>query len=158
MLGLSTDGETGFTQYERTTIRPALTLNGMVSGPMKLGLRDIIPAQATAKLSFRLVPNQNPNRIEGLFRQHLANVTPSTVRSSVRAMSPVLPALVNRNHPALKAAGLAYKRGFGSYPCSSGSGGSIPAVSTFQEVLGIPAVLMGFGLPNDHIHASNEKF
>ena len=73
-------------------------------------------------------------------------------------MSPVEPALVNRDHPAVKAAALAFRKGFGSYPVFLRSGGSIPVVHRFQKVLGIPAVLMGFGLPNDHIHASNEKF
>jgi acetylornithine deacetylase/succinyl-diaminopimelate desuccinylase-like protein len=151
-------GESGFTQYERTTIRPALTLNGMAGGHYGAGFKSVIPANAFAKLSFRLVPNQDPKKIERLFRQHIANITPPTVRSLVRTMSPVQPALVNRNHPAVRAAALAYKRGFGSYPVFLRSGGSIPAVNTFQEILGIPVVLMGFGLPDDHIHASNEKF
>jgi acetylornithine deacetylase/succinyl-diaminopimelate desuccinylase-like protein len=73
-------------------------------------------------------------------------------------MSPINAALVNRKHPAVRAAALAYKKGFGALPAFIRSGGSIPVVNTFQEILGIPAVLMGFGLPDDHIHGPNEKF
>jgi acetylornithine deacetylase/succinyl-diaminopimelate desuccinylase-like protein len=151
-------GESGFSLYERTTIRPALTLNGMAGGHHGRGSKSIIPAQAVAKLSFRLVPNQDPQKIAQLFRDHIARITPPAVRSSVRTFSAIKPALVNRNHPAVRAAAFAYKKGFGSLPVFLRSGGSIPVVTTFQEILGIPAVLMGFGLPDDHIHGPNEKF
>jgi acetylornithine deacetylase/succinyl-diaminopimelate desuccinylase-like protein len=80
------------------------------------------------------------------------------VRSSVRTFSAIEPALVDRNHPAVRAAAVAYKKGFGAAPVFIRSGGSIPVVNTFQKILGIPAVLMGFGLPDDHIHGPNEKF
>ena len=80
------------------------------------------------------------------------------MRSSVRTFSPIEPALVDRNHPAVRAAAVAYKKGFGSPPVFIRSGGSIPVVHTFQRILGCPAVLMGFGLPDDHIHGPNEKF
>lgn len=151
-------GESGFSLYERTTIRPALTLNGIVGGYQGSGGKSIIPARAVAKLSFRLVPNQNPQKIALLFRNHIERITPPAVRSSVRTSSPIEAALVNRNHSALRIAASAYKQGFGAPPVFLRSGGSIPVVNTFQKVLGIPAVLMGFGLPDDHIHAPNEKF
>lgn len=151
-------GESGFSLYERTTIRPALTVNGIVGGHHGPGVKGIIPAQAIAKLSFRLVPDQDPQKVAQLFRDHIGRITPPAVRSSLRTFSAVEPALVDRNHPAVRAAALAYKKGFGALPVFVRSGGSIPVVNTFQEILGIPAVLMGFGLPDDHIHGPNEKF
>lgn len=151
-------GEAGFSLYERTTIRPALTLNGMAGGYQGHGGKGIIPARAVAKLSFRLVPDQDPQRVAELFREHIARITPPTVYSLVRTFSAIKPALVDRRHPAVRAAAFAYKKGFGALPVFLRSGGSIPVVTTFQDVLGIPAVLMGFGLPDDHIHGPNEKF
>lgn len=151
-------GEAGFSLYERTTIRPALTLNGLAGGYYGTGAKSIIPARAIAKLSFRLVPDQDPQKIARLFREHVERLTPSGVRSSVRTFSAIKPALVDRNHPAVRAAAFAYKKGFGALPVFLRSGGSIPVVTTFQEVLGCPAVLMGFGLPGDHIHGPNERF
>ncbi len=151
-------GEPGFSLYERTTIRPALTLNGIAGGHQGPGAKSIIPVHAVAKLSFRLVPDQDPKKIARLFREHIERITPPAVRSSLRLFSGIKPALVDRNHPAVRAAAMAYKRGFGASPVFLRSGGSIPVVTTFQEILGCPAVLMGFGLPDDHIHGPNEKF
>jgi len=151
-------GERGYSLYERTTIRPSLTLNGMVGGHHGPGVKGVIPTHAIAKLSFRLVPNQDPEKIASLFREHLARITPDSVESSVRTLSPVRPAVVDRNHPAVRAARFAYQKGFGALPVFLRSGGSIPVVSSFQEQLGIPTVLMGFGLPDDRMHAPNEKF
>jgi acetylornithine deacetylase/succinyl-diaminopimelate desuccinylase-like protein len=150
-------GEPGFTLYERTTIRPALTMNGMAGGHYGRGAKSIIPARATAKISFRLVPNQDPQTIAQLFRQHIERFTPPAVRCSVRTFAGIKPAVIDRNNPAVRAAVFAYRKGFGATPVFLRSGGSIPVVTVFQEVLGIPAVLMGFGLPDDHIHAPNEK-
>jgi acetylornithine deacetylase/succinyl-diaminopimelate desuccinylase-like protein len=150
-------GEAGYSLYERTTIRPDLGVNGILGGHTGSGAKSVIPARALAKISFRLVPDQNPQQIARLFREHIARITPSTVRATVRTMSPIPPALVNRKHPAVRAAALAYKNGFGTVPAFVRSGGSIPVVHTFQEILGIPAVLMGFGLPDSHIHGPNEK-
>jgi acetylornithine deacetylase/succinyl-diaminopimelate desuccinylase-like protein len=150
-------GEPGFTLYERTTIRPALTVNGMVGGHYGRGSKSIIPAGATAKISFRLVPNQDPEKIARLFRQYIRHITPLTVHCSVRTFAGIKPALVDRHNLAVRAAVFAYEKGFGATPVFLRSGGSIPVVTVFQEALGIPAVLMGFGLPDDHIHAPNEK-
>jgi acetylornithine deacetylase/succinyl-diaminopimelate desuccinylase-like protein len=151
-------GETGYSLYELTTIRPDVGVNGIVGGHAGRGVKSIIPASALAKLSFRLVPDQDPEKISQLFHDYIAQVTPSTVRPTVRTMSPIQPALISRKHPAVRAARLAYKKAFGVPAVFVRSGGSIPVVHTFQKVLGIPAVLMGFGLPDDHIHGPNEKF
>jgi acetylornithine deacetylase/succinyl-diaminopimelate desuccinylase-like protein len=150
-------GEFGYSLYELTTIRPDVSASGIVSGHTGQGVKSIIPAKALAKINFRLVPDQNPEKIAQLFRDHITRVTPPTVRSTVRTMSPIQPALISRSHPAVQAARLAYKKGFGVPAVFIRSGGSIPVVHTFQNVLGIPAVLMGFGLPDDNIHGPNEK-
>ncbi len=130
----------------------------MAGGHYGRGAKGIIPASAIAKLSFRLVPDQHPERVAQLFREYIERITPPAVCSSVRTFSAIEPALVERSHPAVRAASAAYKKGFGAAPVFIRSGGSIPVVNTFQKILGIPAVLMGFGLPDDHIHGPNEKF
>jgi len=150
-------GEVGYSLYERTTIRPDLGVHAILGGHIGPGIKSIIPTRALAKLSFRLVPDQDPQLIAKILRDHIAHLTPKTVSSTLRITSPVQPALVNRNHPAVRAAALAYKKGFGALPVFVRSGGSIPVVNMFQKILGIPAVLMGFGLPDDHIHGPNEK-
>jgi len=151
-------GERGYTLYERTTTRPALALNGMVGGHYGPGVKGVIPTGALAKLSFRLVPDQDPHRVDKLFRDHIDRVAPKAVQVAVRTMAPIQPAYLDRNHPAIRTAVFAYRKGFGSYPVFLRSGGSIPVVNTFQEELGAPTVLMGFGLPDDQNHAPNEKF
>ncbi len=151
-------GERGYSLYERTTIRPALTVNGIVGGYQGPGGKAVIPARAIAKISFRLVPDQDPHEIEQLFRQHITHITPPTVSVMVRASLRAQPALINRRHPAMRAAAEAYHKGFGAVPVFVRSGGTIPVVNTFQQMLGVPTVLMGFALPDDRIHAPNEKF
>jgi len=151
-------GESGHTLYERITLRPALTVNGISGGYQGPGAKGVIPARAVAKLSFRLVPDQDPAEIDQLFREHIAKLTPMDVRSTVRTLSAAKPALVDPNHPAMSAAAFAYLKGFGAPPVFLRSGGTIPVVNTFQTVLGAPTVLMGFALPDDGMHAPNEKF
>lgn len=151
-------GEPGFSLYERITIRPALTLNGIRGGYGGAGIKTVIPSRALAKISIRIVPDQKPREIDKLLREHIRAVTPPTVEANLRALAVSHPALVNRNHPALRAAAVAYRRGFGAAPVFLRSGGSVPAASIFQKTLGIPTVLMGFALPDDHVHAPNEKF
>ena len=140
------------------TIRPALTVNGIVGGYQGAGGKGIIPARALAKLSFRLVPAQDPSDIDRLFRAYIARVVPSSLHATVRTLSGAKPALVDPEHPVMAAAALAYRKGFGAAPVLLRSGGTIPILNTFQEMLGIPTVLMGFALPDDRIHAPNEKF
>lgn len=151
-------GEQGFSLYERTTIRPALTINGIGGGYQGHGGKAVIPSRAFAKINFRLVPDQEPQEIERLFRRHLKEITPSTLSATVRANLYARPALINRRHAAMRAASAAYREGFGRAPVFLRSGGTIPVVNDFQEMLGIATVLMGFALPDDRIHAPDEKF
>jgi acetylornithine deacetylase/succinyl-diaminopimelate desuccinylase-like protein len=151
-------GERGYSLYERTAIRPALTINGISGGYQGPGGKGIIPARASAKLSFRLVPDQDPRVVEQLVRRHIARIAPPTVRVGLRTYLASRPALLDRRHPAFHAAAQAYRRGFGAAPAFVRSGGSIPVVSMLQELLGIPTILMGFALPDDRMHAPNERF
>ena len=111
-----------------------------------------------AKLDFRLVPDQTPEEIEGLFRRHVNLVTPATVRSFVRKQASAKPAMIDRRHPAMRAAISAYRMGFGATPVFLRSGGTIPVIALLRDILGMQAVLMGFALPNDRVHAPNERF
>jgi acetylornithine deacetylase/succinyl-diaminopimelate desuccinylase-like protein len=151
-------GEVGYTLYERTTIRPAVNVTGLTGGHQGTGGKSIVPARASAKIDIRLVPDQEPEEIERLFRAHICRLTPSTARSFIHTFFRTSPALVNRRHPAMRAAFAAYRGGFGVPPVFVRSGGSIPVVNEFQEQLGAPTILMGFALPDDRIHAPNEKF
>lgn len=151
-------GERGYTLYERTTIRPAFTVNGIGGGYQGAGGKSVIPARAFAKLNVRLVPDQDPREIEQLLRRHVEQHTPPTLRSRLTANLYARPALLDPRHPVMRASSEAYRAGFGSSPVFLRSGGTIPIVNTFQEVLGTPTVLMGFALPDDCIHAPNEKF
>jgi acetylornithine deacetylase/succinyl-diaminopimelate desuccinylase-like protein len=151
-------GERGFTLYERTTVRPSLSICGLTGGYQGEGSKAVIPARASAKLNFRLVPDQDPREIETLVRRRLVRLTPPEVRSRVVTHLGARPAEIDRRHPAVRAAALAYRRGFGAAPVFLRSGGTIPVVNLFQEILGIPTALMGFALPDDRIHAPNERF
>jgi acetylornithine deacetylase/succinyl-diaminopimelate desuccinylase-like protein len=150
-------GEIDYSLYERATIRPSLAVTGITGGYQGAGPKSVIPALATAKLNFRLVPDQDPAEIERLVRRHIAAITPPTVRSRATSQLAARPALVDRRHPAMKAAATAYERGFGVRPVFLRSGGTIPVVNMLQEQLGIPTVLMGFALPDDRPHGPNEK-
>ena len=151
-------GERGYTLYERTTVRPALTINGITGGYRGPGVKAVIPAHASAKLNFRLAPGQDPHEVDRLFRAYVARIAPPTVRTTIRTHLAAKPAVVDRTHPAVSAAIEAYRKGFGNPPVFLRSGGSIPVVNLFEEVLGIPTVLMGFASPDDRLHAPNEKF
>jgi acetylornithine deacetylase/succinyl-diaminopimelate desuccinylase-like protein len=151
-------GEAGYSAFERITLRPALTINGLAGGYQGPGNKGVIPSVANAKLSFRLVPDQNPAEIERLFGRHLARIVPPTVRADVRTLSAAKPVVMNPQNDFIRAAALAYRKGFGADPVLIRSGGTIPVISTIREVLRAPVVLMGFGLPDDHMHAPNEKF
>lgn len=151
-------GEQGYSLSERASIRPALTINGLSGGYAGPGNQSIIPSSALAKISFRLVPRQNPDRIERQLRQWLATVTPPTVSTKLIRISGSSPVVVNRSLPVFQAARRAYAVGFGADPVFVRSGGSIPVVSMFKEQLGIPTLLMGFGLPTDRVHGPNEHF
>jgi acetylornithine deacetylase/succinyl-diaminopimelate desuccinylase-like protein len=151
-------GEPGFSGYERTTIRPALTINGISGGYQGPGGKGVIPARALAKLSFRLVPDQDPQEVEARIRQFIKEITPSTVQSRMRVQSRARPVVLDRSHPAMRAAAFAYSKGFANMPVFLRCGGTIPVADSFRQLLGIPTVLMGFALPDDRMHAPNEKF
>jgi acetylornithine deacetylase/succinyl-diaminopimelate desuccinylase-like protein len=150
-------GEPGFSLFERTTIRPALTLNGIRGGYQGPGAKGIIPATATAKVSFRLVPGQDPSEIENLFRRFLKEISPRTVETSLRVLSEARPVLMSPSHPANRAAAWAYRQAFGKSPVFLRSGGTIPVVNSLEDILEIPTVLMGLALPDDRMHGPNEK-
>jgi acetylornithine deacetylase/succinyl-diaminopimelate desuccinylase-like protein len=150
-------GESGYSLYERTTSRPAMTVNGFTGGYQGPGGKAVIPAHASVKLSFRLVPDQDPREIERLVPARLAQLAPIGVKVTVPKHSQAQPALVELGHPAMRAAAAAYRRAFGVAPVALRSGGTIPVVDMLQQH-GIPTVLMGFALPDDRIHAPNEKF
>jgi acetylornithine deacetylase/succinyl-diaminopimelate desuccinylase-like protein len=151
-------GDRGYSAYERTTLRPALTVNGITGGYQGEGTRSVIPARASAKLGLRLVPDQDPTTIERLIREDLARRAPATVRASFRARSRARPVLVDPAHPLMDAAVAACRHGFGVRPAFLRSGGTIPAVGSLCELLGVPTVLLGFALPDDRAHAPNERF
>jgi acetylornithine deacetylase/succinyl-diaminopimelate desuccinylase-like protein len=118
----------------------------------------VIPARATAKLSFRLVPAQDPARVEELVREHLRRVMPRGVKAELEFRAAALPAEIDRDLPVMRSAARAYQAGFGRAPVFLRSGGTIPVVNYLSEVLAAPVVLMGFALPDDGMHAPNEKF
>jgi acetylornithine deacetylase/succinyl-diaminopimelate desuccinylase-like protein len=150
-------GEPGWTSFERVAVRPALTVNGMQSGYVGPGGKSSIPGKALAQLSFRLVPDQDPAEIAALLQRHIAAISPPSVRVNVRVGQGTRPVLISRRHPVMAAAARAVYRTWGVPPTFSRSGGSIGAVDLLHRRLGVPVVLLGFGLPDDNIHGPNEK-
>lgn len=150
-------GEPGYSLYERIAIRPALTINGIAGGYQGPGSKGVIPKRSLAKLGLRLVPDQDPYEVDSLLRRHIRRATPSTVRTMVRSSGWSRPAVIDPNHPSISAAAAAYRKGFGANPVLLRSGGTIPIVAVLQEALGVPVALMGFALPDDQMHAPNEK-
>jgi acetylornithine deacetylase/succinyl-diaminopimelate desuccinylase-like protein len=151
-------GERGYSLYERLTLRPALTINGISGGYQGPGGKGVIPDRATAKLSFRLVPDQDPRDVDRLFRGYIREITPATVSTIVRTISSAEPVLIDPHHAAIQAARFAYRKGFGVAPILLRSGGTIPILNALKNILGMPTVLMGFALSDDRMHAPNEKF
>jgi acetylornithine deacetylase/succinyl-diaminopimelate desuccinylase-like protein len=150
-------GEKGYTTLERVWARPTFEVNGLVSGFTGEGAKTVIPAVAMSKVSMRLVPDQDPDKIANLFESYLKKVTPKTVELTPTRMHGGKPWMTELNNKFIQAAGRAIERGFGRRPVFNREGGSIPVVSTFQEVLGLPSVLFGVGLPDENAHAPNEK-
>jgi acetylornithine deacetylase/succinyl-diaminopimelate desuccinylase-like protein len=150
-------GETGYTTLERTWARPTLEVNGLLSGFTGEGAKTVLPAVAMAKISMRLVPNQDPNKIAKLFEDYVRKITPKTVELKITRMHGGKPWMAAYDNQFVQAAGRAVERGFGQKPVFTREGGSIPVVSTFQEELGLPSVLFGVGLPDENAHAPNEK-
>ncbi|MGF1585274.1 MAG: dipeptidase [Bacteroidales bacterium] len=151
-------GEEGFSTMERTGMRPSLDVNGIWGGYTGEGAKTILPSKAYAKISMRLVPNQNSKKIDELFIRHFESIAPAGVKVAARVLhggegyvSPV-------DNPAYRAASRAYEETFGKKPIPFRSGGSIPIISLFEKVLGVKTILMGFGLESDAIHSPDENF
>jgi acetylornithine deacetylase/succinyl-diaminopimelate desuccinylase-like protein len=151
-------GDPRFSAYERATIRPSIEIAGVTGGYTDDGIRGVIPARATAKLDLRLVPGQDPDRVHRQVFAQLARRVPLGLELSTRERMRAPPAVLDRDHPAARAAARAYHRGFGTAPVFVRAGGSIPVVSTLADLLGVPTVLMGFALPDDHPHGADERY
>jgi acetylornithine deacetylase/succinyl-diaminopimelate desuccinylase-like protein len=151
-------GERELLPLERVWARPTLELNGIWGGYQGPGGKTIVPSYAKAKLSARLVPHQDPERIKLAVTDFLIAHAPPGVRFEIKAGGNVRAVETSRSHPAVAAAARAMKRGFGKDPVFIGIGGTIGPVSSFDRILGLPQVLIGVGLPDDAIHAPNEKF
>jgi acetylornithine deacetylase/succinyl-diaminopimelate desuccinylase-like protein len=150
-------GESGYTTLERVWARPTFEVNGILSGFTGEGAKTVIPAVAMAKVSMRLVPNQDPDKIAQLFEDYVKKVAPKTVDVKVTRMHGGKPWMTDFDNKFVQAAGRAIQKGFGKEPVFNREGGSIPVVATFSEILGLPSVLFGVGLPDENAHAPNEK-
>lgn len=150
-------GESGYTTLERVWGRPTFEVNGLLSGFTGDGSKTVIPAVAMAKVSMRLVPDQDPKKIADAFEAYFAKTAGKTVQVKVTRMQGGKPWMTSFDNPFVQAAARAIERGFGKRPVFNREGGSIPVVSTFSEVLGLPTVLFGIGLPDENAHAPNEK-
>lgn len=151
-------GESGFTTIERTGIRPSLDVNGIWGGYTEEGTKTVIPARASAKISMRLVPNQDFEEIAELFEKHFRAIAPKSVKVDVRFLHGGAPYVAPTDMPAYKAAERAIEESFGKKPLPFYSGGSIPIISGFERILGIKSLLLGFGLAEDAIHSPNESY
>lgn len=151
-------GEEGYTLLERFGGRPTLEINGIRGGYGGPGFKTVIGASAMAKISCRLVPDQDPDHIHDLVAARIRELAPATVRIELVRHAGGYPALTDPDHPALQAARAAYERCWGKEPLLMREGGSIPIVADFQRILDLPVVLLGFGLSDSRIHGPNENF
>lgn len=151
-------GEAGYTVAERIGARPTLDIHGIRGGFIGEGQKTVIPAEVTAKVSMRLVPDQEPAEVAQLFADHVRAIAPPTMEISVKKLSAEPGALVDMDTPAIESAAQAFQAVFGQRPVFLREGGSIPVVAMFDHLLNAPVVMMGFGLPDDALHSPNEKF
>jgi len=151
-------GEEGYTTMERTSIRPTLDVNGMWGGYIGEGAKTVLPSKAQAKISMRLVPNQNSNKITELFQKHFESIAPPSVKVKVTPHHGGEPVVTPTDSVAYQAAAKAIEHTFGKTPIPQRGGGSIPIVALFESILGVKTILMGFGDDSDAIHSPNEKF
>ncbi len=152
------EGEEGYTTIERTGVRPSLDVNGIWGGYIEEGTKTVIPSKASAKISMRLVPNQDFEKIAELFERHFRAIAPESVKVDVRFLHGGAPYVSPTDMPAYKAAERAIVDTFGKKPLPFYSGGSIPIISGFERILGIKSLLIGFGLAEDAIHSPNESY
>ncbi len=151
-------GEKGYTTLERTGTRPTLEVNGIWGGYIGEGAKTVLPSKAFAKISMRLVPDQNSDEITRLFQTHFESIAPKSVKVKVSPHHGGEPVVTPTDSIAYKAAQKAILQAFGKEPIPTRGGGSIPIVALFEKELGIKTVLMGFGLDSDNLHSPNEKF
>ena len=151
-------GEADYTIRERVSARPTLEINGLLSGWTGSGPKTIVPAKALAKISCRLVGNQNPQKIHQQLQQYILSLAPPSVTMSVRLLATGEPALIDVNIPEMQAAARAYEKGWGAPPAFTRFGGSIPIVADIFSLMHIPVVMMGYGLDDDGLHGPNERF
>jgi acetylornithine deacetylase/succinyl-diaminopimelate desuccinylase-like protein len=151
-------GEVGFSVLERTWARPTLDVHGIPGGFIGAGAKTVIPAKATAKVSMRLVPDMTPAKAFALYKSYVESIVPVGVEVDVRLIHSGDACLIPVDNPYIRAATKALKEIWGKDTVFIRSGGSIPIVGDFARHLGLPSVMMGFGLPDDNIHAPNEKF
>jgi acetylornithine deacetylase/succinyl-diaminopimelate desuccinylase-like protein len=151
-------GEPGFSVQERTWARPTLEVHGMPGGFIGAGAKTVIPAKATAKVSMRIVPDMDPKRTWELYRDYVKSLEPKGISLNVKLLSMGDPMVIRTDNPFVSAANEAMREVFHKDTVFVRSGGSIPIVAEFDKHLGIPSVMMGFGLPDDNLHAPNEKF
>ena len=150
-------GEAGYSVLERLWGRPTVEVNGLLSGFTGEGPKTVIPAVAMAKVSMRLVPNQDPDKIAQQFEAYIKKIAPPTVELKLTRLHGGKPWMEEFDSPYIQAAARAIEKGFNKTPVFTREGGSIPVVATFQQELGIPSVLFGVGLPDENAHAPNEK-
>jgi len=151
-------GEKGYSTNERTGMRPSLDVNGIWGGYTGEGAKTVLPSKANAKISMRLVPNQDNHKISELFEKHFKAIAPPYVKVEVKSLHGGQGYVSPTDMIAYKAADKAYTEVYGRKPVPVRSGGSIPIISTFEQVLGIKSILMGFGLESDAIHSPNENY
>jgi acetylornithine deacetylase/succinyl-diaminopimelate desuccinylase-like protein len=151
-------GEKGYSTVERLWVRPTLEVNGIGGGFQGEGIKTVIPSRSSAKITCRLVPNQDPDEIARLLGEHIKKHTPPGVELKMTLFDKGAPYVTPFDHPAIQTAGRAYEKVYGVPAAFTRGGGSIPIVSVFDQLLELPVVLMGFGLPDENFHAPNEHF
>jgi acetylornithine deacetylase/succinyl-diaminopimelate desuccinylase-like protein len=152
------EGEKGYTTLERVWARPTLDCNGIWGGFTGKGAKTVIPTKASAKISMRLVPNQDPNKISKLFAKYVKSITPKSVKVEIRNLNGAYPVLTPLDDPATIAAAKSMEKAFGKKIVFMREGGSVPIVTVFSKKLKAPVVLMGLGLNSENLHSPNEHF
>jgi acetylornithine deacetylase/succinyl-diaminopimelate desuccinylase-like protein len=152
------EGEESYNTLERMGIRPTLDVNGIWGGYTGEGAKTVLPSKANAKISMRLVPDQNHYEISELFQKHFESIVPKSVKVKVKPHHGGMPYVTPTDTDSYKAAEKAFEKVWGKMPIPTREGGSIPIVSLFKDILGLDSILMGFGLNSDAIHSPNESF
>jgi acetylornithine deacetylase/succinyl-diaminopimelate desuccinylase-like protein len=151
-------GEKNYNSIERTGVRPTLDVNGIWGGYTGEGAKTVLPSKAFAKISMRLVPNQNSHKISELFQKYFESVAPKSVKVEVKPHHGGEPVVVSIESPGYRAASMAMEQTYGKKPVPTRGGGSIPIVALFKEELGLDSILLGFGLDTDALHSPNEHY